>query len=115
MGKLLSLLFFALVLGGFPDPLCGEEIISHRFGEVSPDRIQRTALFVPAEIIHVVPLCECVAAYAAPENGGTRLTVEFDPAGYRGDTTQELMLMDADRQMIRVRLHARVRNEEKTQ
>lgn len=86
-----------------------EKIIEYDFGLIPGESpVSKTFVF-PKGIETAVSLCECVSFERKEEKGRDCLTLFFNPQGYSGKTVQEVLLVDKQGNIIRIKISAFVR------
>jgi hypothetical protein len=93
---------------------CAEEqdrLLEYNLGKISSDKLIKHKYKFHEEIKSALTLCECVKTnvYKKEEPGQQTLwivNVEFDPQGYSGDVSEDVLLLDKDDRLITLRLKA---------
>ncbi|UCC95636.1 MAG: DUF1573 domain-containing protein [Candidatus Omnitrophota bacterium] len=87
------------------------QMIEFDFGEIAHSRRVAHRFEFDEEIKSAVSLCECIQAEVYRDEVASKyiVEVEFDPQEYRGQTTQEILLLDSKHSIIRLRITAFVK------
>jgi hypothetical protein len=88
-----------------------DRLLEYNLGKISSDKPIKQKYKFYEEIKSTLSLCECVKTnvYKKEEPGKENLwivNVEFDPQGYSGDVSQDVLLLDKNDKLITLRLKA---------
>jgi len=86
-----------------------DRLMEFDLGKIPPHKSALYRHEFHEEIVNVTSLCECIKAhvYKQYDHGNEPMyvvSIEFDPSGYNGEVSQDVLLLDSKGNLITMRL-----------